>query len=131
MSTRSERLAAFMADGVRLPFVWRTRDCCAWPCAWVAAERGISPLVGVSARYRDELSCARLLRGEGGLLALARRVMSAAGLEETGVPVLGDVGLIDTAAGTMGALCLGDKWALKSLEGLAIIPATPLLAWRI
>lgn len=131
MTTRSERLTAFLAEGCRLPFAWGERDCCLWPADWILAERGLDPAAELRGAYRSPLACRRLLRLGGGLLAVTSAEMRAAGLAGTAAPVLGDVGIIETAAGPMGAVCTGSAWALKTVEGIVLVPATPIMAWGV
>lgn len=131
MATRSERLAAFLAAGSALPFSWGQCDCCLWVSDWVMAETGRDPGAGLRGQYRSTATCLRLLRRRGGLSAIVCELMSCGRFEVSRSPALGDVGLIETAIGVMGAICLGESWAVKSAEGVAILPATPVKAWSI
>ena len=131
MDNRADRLRAYLAEGARLPFVWGLRDCVPWACGWVAQERGFDPLAAVRGSYDSRLSCARLLRRQGGLLSLALREMAAAGFAEISAPRSGDVGIIETTIGPMGAIRAGSVWAVKSLDGVAFLEAPQLAAWEI
>lgn len=131
MDARANRLRDYLAEGARLPFVWGVRDCVPWACGWVAQERGFDPLAAIRGAYDSRLSCARFLRRQGGLLALARREMDAAGLGETQAPRAGDVGIIETAIGPMGAIRAGSVWAVKTLDGVAFLETPHLAAWEI
>lgn len=131
MSTRSERLAAFLAAGARLPFVWGERDCCLWVADWIVAERGIDPARHLRGRYASAHACHRLLRQHGGFSALIAPAMLRAGLPETGEPRVGDVGIVRAAAGPMMAIHAGTGWALKCVDGIAVLPAAPAAMWRI
>lgn len=128
---RLSRLDAFLREGARLPFVWGERDCSLWPCEWIKAERGIDPAEHLRGTYDSALSCARILREAGGLPALAARLAASAGLLATDVPEAGDVGLIETPDAPLLALCTGPKWAIKTKDGLVIVPATSAQAWIV
>ncbi|HEV7323524.1 MAG TPA: hypothetical protein VGN91_00510 [Bosea sp. (in: a-proteobacteria)] len=131
MTARSERLSAFLAAGSALPFAWGERDCCLWVADWIKAESGRDPGAALRGYYGSSGACLRLLRRGGGLSAVVCELMKGAGFEEARSPVVGDAGLIETKIGAMGAICLGENWAVKSAEGVAILPAAPVKAWRI
>lgn len=131
MDARTARLRAYLAEGSRLPFIWGERDCIAWPAQWLAQERGADVIAAIRGAYDSRLSCARFLRRQGGLLALARREMAAAGCVETAGPQCGDVGIVSTFAGPMGAIRAGSSWALKAVDGVAFMPSPFLIAWKV
>jgi hypothetical protein len=131
VTSRSERLTAYLAAGAALPFVWGERDCCLWVSDWIKAERGLDPGGELRGAYADQRACARIVKRAGGLSALVSNAMAKAGLPETDAPGLGDVGTITAGGETMMAVCLGERWALKAKDGLAVIPATHLVAWSI
>lgn len=130
-TSRDTRLRAYLAEGARLPFVWGVRDCISWPCGWVEEECGFDPMTTIRGSYDSRVSCARLLRAHGGLVALARRGMANGGIAETEGARRGDVGLIGTNFGPMGAIRAASTWAVKSSDGVAFLDAPPLVIWRI
>lgn len=130
--TRLSRLRSYIREGAALPFVWGQSDCCSWALGWVVRETGSDPFLALRGAYASRMSCARLLTRHGGLEALARRLMSAAGLPETaGDARPGDVALVQTAIGPMGAICTGNSFALKSVDGVVVMPCTPIVAWSV
>lgn len=131
MSTRNERLNAFVAEGARTPFVWGTRDCTLWVADWVRSEAGIDLAAGRRGSYASALGCRRMLQRAGGLSVLVADLMACAGFADADAPLVGDVGLIETAAGPMMAISTGERWALKTADGVAVIAADPLKTWRI
>lgn len=131
MSTRNERLTAFVAEGARTPFVWGASDCTIWVADWVFSETGIDLAAGRRSSYASALGCRRLLQRAGGLSVLVADLMASAGFAETDAPLVGDAGLIMTAAGPMMAISTGERWALKTADGVAVIAADPLKMWRI
>lgn len=131
VDSRVDRLRAYLADGARLPFIWGVRDCISWPAQWVEQERGFDPLAAIRGAYDSRLSCARFLRRQGGLVELARREMGASGIGETAPPQPGDVGIIETTIGPMGAIRAVGVWAVKTLDGVSFLEAPQLAAWEI
>jgi hypothetical protein len=129
--TRSERLTAFLAEGARTPFIWGTRDCTLWVADWVAAETGRDPAAPRRGSYASALGCRRMLHRAGGLSLIVADLMARAGFAETDAPLVGDVGLLGTAAGPMMAISTEERWALKTADGVAVIAADPLKTWRI
>ena len=131
MSDRSSRLTAHLAAGASLPFVWGERDCCLWVNDWIKAERGCDPGGELRGTYASAGECARLLNRHGGFLALIPTAMERAGLLATDAPRPGDVGIVPTGKDWMMAICLGERWALKAKDGLAVIPSSLFLAWSV
>ncbi|MBN9472259.1 MAG: hypothetical protein J0J10_26205 [Bosea sp.] len=129
--SRSERLTAFVAAGARTPFVWGTCDCTLWVADWVLSETGIDLGTGRRGSYASALGCRRLLQSAGGLSVLVADLMARAGFAEADAPAVGDVGLIETTAGPMMAISTGERWALKTADGVAVVGATPIEIWRI
>lgn len=128
---RLARLGAFLREGAGLPFVWGQRDCSLWPCEWIGAERGIDPAEHLRGTYNTAMACGRILRGAGGLPTLAGVLAARAGLLTTDHPEAGDVGLVEFLDAPLMALCTGPKWAIKTKDGLVIVPATPSQAWIV
>lgn len=132
MSTRNERLTAFVATGASLPFVWGIRDCALWVADWVAAERGIDPALDFRGTFLCHLGSRRLQRMAGGLAVLVAGPLAAIGLVETEDPAAGDVGVVVSSVGEIAGICMGGGlWAVKTKDGVAFVPATLLKAWRI
>lgn len=129
--TRLARLRSYIREGAALPFVWGQSDCCPWALGWVEREIGSDPFATVRGAYASRMACARLLAQHGGLEALARRLMSTAGLRETDAAKPGDVALVQTAIGPMGAICVGGAFAMKSIDGVVVMPSNPIVAWSI
>lgn len=133
MPTRSERLVAFVAAGARMPFVFG-RSCCAlWVADWIAAERGRDPARDLRGTFRCHLGSARLQRRAGGLPALVSGPLAALGLVETTAPIAGDVGVVMTkAVGEIAGICMGaGLWAVKTKDGVAVVPARLVKGWTV
>lgn len=131
MSERASRLTAFLADGSALPFVWGERDCSLWVSDWIKAVSGIDPGAELRGAYYTLNGCMRLLRRGGGFDAVVSGLIDRAGLARTETPGVGDIGIVETSVGPMLAICLGERWAFKAVDGIAILPASPVKAWAI
>lgn len=131
MSERASRLTAFLADGSALPFVWGERDCCLWVSDWIRSVRGADPGAELRGAYSTLASCLRLLRQGGGFETVVSGLIDRAGLARTDTPGVGDVGIVETGVGPMMAICVGERWAFKAVDGIAILPAAPVAAWTV
>lgn len=133
MSTRSERLVAFVAAGARTPFIFG-RSCCAmWVADWIAAERGCDPARDLRGTFRCHLGSASLQRRAGGLVALVSAPLAAKGLIETVAPVAGDVGVVKTkSVDAIAGICMGGGlWAVKTKDGVAVTLAHLVKGWAV
>ena len=77
------------------------------------------------------MACGRILHEAGGLPALAAHLAARAGLLTTDAPEAGDVGLVEFLNAPLLAICAGEKWAIKTKDGLVIVPAAPVQAWTV
>lgn len=108
--------------------VW---DCCLFPADWVLAVTGIDGASPWRGRYHARIGWLRILSRDGGMLAVVERGAQIAGLSETTTPARGDIGVIETANGPVGAICLGERWAVASSRGLWVRRAACLKAWSV
>lgn len=131
MSLRSEALNAFLADGALLPFVYGERDCAIWVADWVNSQNGRDPALRLRGTFDSAFGSLRLVHRAGGLPALVTGLMDRLRLSETAQPQLGDVGVISTRKGDLAAICTGDRWAVKTKDGIAIVKASPVKAWAV
>lgn len=100
---------------------------------WVEQEREIDLSLP---RYRSESEARAMIARDGGLLAIWDRLARAAGIFETGVPEMGDIGLIETARfGPVGVIFSGNGLALwRAVQGLTVLQPrarTILRAWSV
>lgn len=124
-------LAAFLDDMARRPFADGTADCVLTVADWVVQNGRPDPAQPYRGRYRTALGRERIVRRDGGLLAVMEAGASRAGLTATEDPATGDVGLIVCKGQSVAAICLGDRWAMKG-AGLVVSPADEvLMAWRV
>ena len=131
MSLRSEALNAFLADGALLPFVYGERDCAIWVADWIKSQNGRDPALRLRGTFDSAFGSLRLVHRAGGLAGLVAGLMERLRLPETAEPQLGDVGVISTRKGELAAICTGDRWAVKTKDGIAIVKASPVKAWTV
>lgn len=126
-------LGAYLELAAATPPGWGTFDCLLYPAGWVRLVTGLDPAAGWRGRYRTAIGAARLLRREGGLLAIARQGMT--GFAETAHAVRGDVGVVrlETADGprAVGGVCAGAMWSAIHQGGLYVGPAEPVAVWAV
>lgn len=117
----------------RKPFVWGELDCAMFAANWAFRITGVDPVSEYRGRYKTELGCARILKREGGLLALTARAALASGFYTTDEPSTGAIGVcaLLTARGEAEATAirLGDAWAFLSTSGVTVAPARHLAVW--
>jgi len=113
---------------------WDAPDCCVYIARWCIERGNDNPMNFTQDLYHDENSAYRLIVRHGGLVPLWTRGMIDAQIPEADEPILGDVGVIEaiTEDGLNEAcgIYLGDKWAVRTPNGMLFSPAVPLQIWR-
>ncbi|MES2034818.1 MAG: hypothetical protein V4466_11620 [Pseudomonadota bacterium] len=131
----AERLASFLARAAMTPFDWGTWDCSLWLADWLVENGYADPAGHLRGRYDTALSCARLLRAEGGLMAVVSDCAMRAALARTYSPGAGAVGVVEAMTNDgralVGALCTGPRWAVLTHGGIMVWPAAPIIAWEV
>ena len=126
-------LADYLQAGVRLRWEPGKHDCCVWPAGWALTWGRGDPMARWRGRYRSDAGAVRLVRQEGGMLALWRQGLADIGIPEVGELEPGDVGVVDalTEYGLqhVGAIWTGSKWAFAARDGLMFARADCLAAW--
>ena len=123
-------LDRFLDDMARRPFADGEADCILTVADWVVLNGHPDPAAPFRGRYRTALGRERIVRREGGMLAVMEAGAARAGLEATENPLRGDVGLVRMADRTVAAICLNRLWAAKG-AGVVVGPAEVLKAWRV
>jgi hypothetical protein len=128
--TRAQRLQAHIDAYADRPIVWGECDCSRWVGAWIEAERG-EPLP--LPPYAGEAEGRALMARTGGLQALWERIALRTGLPVTATPQLGDVGLIATRAGPVGAIVATNGiCALRTQASITYLrPRAFLKTWTV
>ncbi|MEH6676124.1 DUF6950 family protein [Phenylobacterium sp.] len=126
-------LDQFLEDAAARSFRDGEWDCQLFPAEWVRRVTGLDPAAEWRGRYRTVLGRERILKREGGPLAVMTRGAESVGLQRTNDPRRGDVGLIRVAGRHYGAVCLGARWAVvDAMRGLAVTkPDAVLRAWEV
>ena len=126
-------LDAFLEQMAATPFVDGKSDCALTVADWVMAATGCpDPASDLRGRYSTALGRERLLKRRFGLHAVMAGCAMKAGLLPTEEPQRGDVATIKCGRQTLAAICLGDRWAVKSSRGLdALKPDEIIFAWSV
>lgn len=124
-------LGRFLERMTSEPFVDGATDCILTVSDWIVLSGHPDPAEPFRRRYRTVLGRERILRGEGGLLALMQRGADRASLQQTVSPRPGDVGLVSMAGLELAAICLGARWAAKGLGVVVAEPEEIIRAWRV
>ncbi|MFZ4165175.1 DUF6950 family protein [Brevundimonas sp. NPDC058933] len=126
-------LDAFVERMAATPFVDGSSDCALTVADWVMVATGCpDPAADLRGRYTTALGRERLLKRRFGLHAVMAGCAIKAGLRPTTNPVRGDVGTIRHGRQALAAICLGERWAVKSSRGIdALNPDEIIFAWRV
>jgi hypothetical protein len=125
-------LKQFLRESSRKQFDWVSCNCGFWVCDWISRAKGKDPVAHVRGRFRTATGFRRHVSAAGGNEAFSRDIAGRAGLRETDTPGIGDVGLVATGDGATMAIKLdANKWACKTLQGIAIAPFEQITAWRL
>ncbi|MBB4277021.1 DUF6950 family protein [Rhizobium mongolense] len=126
----SEQLKAFIGAAQARPMVWGYDDCTGWPSLWVE-QITARPLPRPVYSSRDEAMA--IIAEHGSLARLWANVLCGV-LDETGIPEIGDIGVIDTGrAGHVGGIFMhGGFFAWRGETRVApILPRTIIRVWSI
>ena len=104
-------------------FDWGKTDCSMVLADYVLEATGRDGASHLRGRYDDLIACVHLtdfLRR--GLETVVAGCAERAGLVRTIAPCRGDIGVLELTRGRkLGGLCLGDRWAVKSTDGVLFI----------
>tara|TARA_R110002012_G_scaffold101777_2_gene241138 strand:- start:187 stop:540 length:354 start_codon:yes stop_codon:yes gene_type:complete len=107
------------------PFRWGQNDCALWVASYVYEQTGVDPAKILRGRYKTALGCHRLLKKEGGLLAVSKRLMSEFKLGE-------DIGVFELNGVEIAGIQKGDFTAFKTPHGLYLEKEARLICgWSI
>lgn len=120
-----------------VPHQWGVDDCCTLPADWVRRWHGVDPAEDLRLTYASLSECQRVTRFFTDPVGLLSPRLERAGLARTASPVPGDVGVVlipfEGRPMPHGALCLGSRWAVKTVSG-AVHAGEPLkliAAWGV
>lgn len=113
-------------------FAWGPADCAIVLADYLADVVGHDCAAHLRGQYHDRMSCMRLTHFHRGLAAVVEGCVSRIPLERTFAPARGDIGVIRAGSSEVGALCLGERWAVKSTDGVLFLPRPEVLAaWAV
>jgi hypothetical protein len=125
-------LKRFLRESANRRFDWAECNCGFWVCEWIRLVTDGDPVGHVRGRFKSASAFRRFVMNAGGTEAFSRGIAEQAGLVETDHPILGDVGLVATGDGaTMAIKVDSNRWACKTLYGIAIGPFEQITAWRL
>lgn len=141
MMTARPGLSAYLGAAAARPWVWGAHDCQMWPADWVLAHTGRDPAAAWRGRYRSLSGATRILRAGGGPVAVVRAGMAGAGLAGIAPDAAadGDVGIVRATVTLgdrirerdVGAIRVGDGWAVLTDGGCVVGPFDAVAAWRV
>jgi hypothetical protein len=99
-------LLEFFRANAGLPFRYGERDCLLWLADWGKALAGVDAAAGWRGRCSTALGAARILKREGGMVAIVEKAFAPLGWRRTEAPRCGDLAVVATARGSMGAIML-------------------------
>lgn len=112
-------------------FVWGETDCSIVLADYVRDLTGRDGAAALRGRYASEADAWALGRRDG-LAAIVGACAARAGLQPTTAPVRGDIGVFARGGLEFAGLCLGERWAVKSTEGLLFVSgASVIAAWSV
>lgn len=133
--SEADELPGFLSSIAATPWTWGECDCLLAPADWVKARIGRDPAETWRRRYRTELGAKRILKHAGGIAALVDAGMNSIGIARAEIAKVsrGDVGLVETTFGVVGAICIHPQlWAVKSTGRTLMAEAFPVaVAYRV
>lgn len=126
-------LGAFIRAMAASEFSWGEKDCALAIADWWAANHGSDPAAHLRGAYASDAACQDLLRREGGLALLVRRMARSAGAARSAGDRAGDFAVIRHAGRHVGAIrSASGRWVVKSKDGvIAIRNARVVAAWSV
>jgi hypothetical protein len=128
-------LATHLTRAAGRLFAWGSDDCLAFVSDWVALATGRDPLDGWRGLVPDEPAARAGLVRHGGFTLTFRTACRRAGLQPADTPQLGDIGLVPLESihgpRLACAICVDDRWAVKTADGIAVIPSRAVNVFRV
>lgn len=129
-----DALYQFIRNGARRSFQYGQWDCLLRLAAWTEFVTGKDAAAPWRGRCSSEWGAARILRREGGMIALLEKAYAPLGYVRTDHPQRGDIAVVDTPSGPTGAIVLaveGNDVIASVLfsQSVRVIRAPLLAAW--
>jgi hypothetical protein len=129
-----DTLSLFLTELRSRAFVWGECDCLMSVADWVLRKTDRDPASGWRGSYHSARGAYRIIKHAGGIVAHTDHCMTAIGIAQSHGIQRGDVGIVETYAGLMGAICLReDLWAIKTADGnsIAAAPFPVCAVWHL
>lgn len=115
-----------------IDFVWGQSDCSLVLADYVRDVTGIDGAEHLRGRYGDRTAAEAVAGLDRGLEHVISACASRCGLMRTIAPVRGDIGVMKLRHLEFAGLCLGDRWAVKSPDGVLFLDGPELIAaWAV
>ncbi|HEY1630792.1 MAG TPA: hypothetical protein VGF56_05720 [Rhizomicrobium sp.] len=128
-------LAQFLSRAAAKPFAFGSFDCLLFPADCVRDRLGVDPAAEWRGTYDSALGCERILRREGGVVAIMHKALAPLGVMRTQAPKPGDVGavLVATKGGNrvVGGVKTAHGWAMLGARGLLVLATDFTAAWGL
>lgn len=126
----SSALSEFLMIAANSPHRFGEWDCAMTVANWVLFLTGEDPAADLRGRYRTRLGWMRIVRRDGGLVALVGRLAERAGMQAVEGIVAGDVGVIEVPTlGEAGAIAVARGWSMKLNDGLTVVETEAIAVW--
>lgn len=114
-------------------FRWGERDCALVIADWWQANHGIDPAAHLRGAYDTDEACQALLKREGGLAHLVRRIAVSVNARRSKGQEPGDFGVIRYGDKHLAAIrAASGRWLVKSKDGvIALKNPKVVIAWSV
>lgn len=133
--TKQELVYVTINEWASTPFMWGTSDCGKSVAKYVYEACGRDPAREMHGQYKTRNECYKWIKAHyGSVLAMAEAGFAGAGLSETSVPELGDVGVVKLEGTNYYVIALydGHLWSTRMRNvGIYSAKAKVLKAWRV
>jgi hypothetical protein len=128
------RLAAFIAAHVCLRWEPGQIDCCLFLADWARWIGHSDPAAHLRGKYNSEDGFRAIITAAGGVVPVVAECIANIGGQLINSPACGAVGVIGSRTHfnrQWGALYDGERWLVRSRDGIGPVVAQPLAVWKI
>ncbi|MHA6731744.1 DUF6950 family protein [Devosia sp. A369] len=128
----SDIIARHLRRWASTDFVWGETDCCIVLADYVLDATGRDGAAHLRGRYSSRAEAESVGGLADGHVATVGRCAALAGLDRTKAPQCGDIGILAVRNHEFAGLFLGDRWAVKSMDGVMFLARPEVLAaWAV
>lgn len=125
------RLIDFLTRYAERPFVWGQDDCSLFLADWWMEVHGVDPAASLRGSYDSQETCHKVLFWRGGLVCVVSGLAKTVGAVRTRNPQDGDFAVIRVRNKVVGAIRVGEFWAVRNEQIGFVSDARVLRAWSI